>query len=211
MQTEFPNMRMGAFEAAAHAARLKLTKQYTTMPLEEPLQAPEAILLLEAIAELLKGVPSRHRRTWQKMLSRAFPELGGIRLDKALQKLVVRCWVLRASLDPIALHDFVEFCAGQGNLKAESLKLQLYGVALDIRYSKDYNMITRVGLRIMIDCISEAKPGALNWWGTQCSSFVAMSKNHRRRSDENGFRGNEKYAFVRNGNMMQVPSGWNRY
>jgi hypothetical protein len=200
-----PNMNMVAFEAAAGAARLKLTKQYTTMPSYDELNLPDAIVLLGDIVVILKGIPTRHRRTWQKMLSRAFPELGGAKLDKALQMLIVRCWKLRASMNASATHDFIEFCAGDGNLTAECLEIGLFGAALDIRYHEEHNMITRVGLRVMLDCISETKPGALTWWGTRCSSFVAICKARHGRSSDNGFRGNTNYAFVRDGNMMQVP------
>ena len=116
----------------------------------------------------------------------------------------VRCWTLRTSLDPIALHDFIEFCAGQGNLTAECLKLRLYGLALDVIYNEDHDMMTRVGLRVMIDSISETKLAALTWWGTRCSSFVGMSRYYHQRCLANGFWGNENYEFVRDGNMMQV-------
>ena len=208
-----PNMNMMAFEAAAGAARLNLTKEYTTMPSYDELNLPDAIVLLGDVVELLKGVPPRHRRTWQKMISRAFPELAGAKLDKALQMLVVRCWKLRASIDPSAMHDFIEFCAGGGNLTAECLKVRLYGAALDVLYQEDHNMITGVGLRTMLDCISETKPGALTWWGTRCSSFVAICRRHHARNKDNGFWGNTNYAFVREGNMMQVawmdgPLAW---
>ena len=77
---------------------------------------PEVWCLLRAIVEVLQGVPRRHRRTWKNMLVRAFPELENNELDQILAKLVVRCWRLRASAKPYALHDFIEFCAGQGNL-----------------------------------------------------------------------------------------------
>ena len=117
----------------------------------------------------------------------------------------MRCWTLRAILDPIALHDFIEFCAGQGNLTAECLKLRMYGLALDIMYNEDHDMMTRVGLRVMIGSISETKPGALTWWGTRCSSFVSMCRHHHERCTANGFWGNDEYKFVRDGNMMQVP------
>jgi len=91
-----PNMKMVAFEAAASAALLKkFAPQYTTMPSDAELKSPDALLLLEAIQELLQGIPRWHRKTWAKMLNRAFPELNGATLDVALQSLVVRCWALR--------------------------------------------------------------------------------------------------------------------
>ena len=100
------------------------------------------------------------------MLVRAFPELENNELDQILAKLVVRCWRLRASAKPYALHDFIEFCAGQGNLTMACLMSMLFGVALDLRYHPHHNMITRIGLRVWIDCIPETNPGAMIWFGT---------------------------------------------
>ena len=114
--------------------------------------------------------------------------------------------MLRASAQPYALHDCIEFCAGQGNLTLACLMSRMHGVALDRQYHPDHDMITRIGLRVWIDCISETKPGAMVWWGTQCSSFVLMCKVHHKRSAENGFWGDCKHRFVREGNMMQLST-----
>lgn len=94
-----PNMKMAIFEAATGAALIeKLTPLHTTMPSDDELKSPDALLILEAVAEFLKGIPRWHRKTWQKMLNRAFPELGGAKLlDQALQKLVVRCMYTEGS------------------------------------------------------------------------------------------------------------------
>ena len=93
----------------------------------------------------------------------AFPELMHDGLDRMLAKLVVRCWMLRASAQPYALHDCIEFCAGQGNLTLACLMSRMHGVALDRQYHPIHDMITRIGLRVWIDCISETKPGAMVW------------------------------------------------
>ena len=199
------NMSMVAFKAAANAARLNLTRRYTRFPDDNELLDPAAVQILDIIVAFLQHIPHWHRRTWNKMLVRAYPELVNNTLEQILHKLVVRSWKLRQTAKPFALHDFVEFCAGEGNLTAQCLKAGLFGVALDLRYHSDHNMTTRVGLRVMTDCISEAVPGALIWWGTRCSSFVAISRRHHMRSSENGFWGNERHAFVREGNLMQVP------
>ena len=199
------NMNSIAFKVAATFAQLNLTKRFTFFPSDQDLKAlPEAACLLRAIVDFLQDVPRRHRRTWKKMLVRAFPELENNELDQILAKLVVRCWRLRASAKPYALHDFIEFCAGQGNLTMACLMSMLFGVALDLRYHPHHNMITRIGLRVWIDCISETNPGAMTWFGTQCSSFVGMSRRHHRRSVENSFWGDCNFHFVRVGNMMQV-------
>ena len=139
------------------------------------------------------------------MLHQAFPELRAVtELPVLLQSLVVRCWMLRRAKRSY-LNDFVEFCAGQGNLSRECMCLQLFGAALDIDYTPDHNMMTKTGLRIMIDCISRSKVAALNWWGTKCSSHVAACLYHHQRGEENGSWGNEELDWVRAGNIQQVP------
>ena len=201
-----PNMRMVAFEAATSVSFVqKFNPRYWSMPSDEELKGPDAINLLELISKILKDIPKWHRKTWRKMLNASFPELGEGTLDQALLKLLVRCWKLRKSAHPHALYEFVEFCAGEGNLTAECLKQRLFGLALDVIYDPDHDMTTPVGLRVMIDSISEAKPGAMNWWGTQCSSFVSMGFNNHNRREDNGFWGNTNFPFVRDGNMKQVP------
>ena len=129
--TLIPNMCSPAFKAAATAPRLNLTKRFICFASDEELkELPEAASLQEAIANLLQDVPRRHRRTWRKMLIRAFPELEGHALDKCMVKLVVRCWRLRATAKPYSLHDFIEFCAGQGNLTLACLQNMLHLLVL---------------------------------------------------------------------------------
>ena len=203
--TYIPNMNILSFKAAANIAKFSLTARLTSFPSDEELKGmTDADCISEAIIEFLRSITQSHKQTWQKMLSHAYPELADNTLERLLVKLVVRCWKLRANMNLFNMHDFIEFCAGQGNLTAECLKALLHGAALDIQYRPDHNMLTRAGLRVWIDCISEAKPGALVWHATRCSSFVNMSRRHHMRSAENGFWGNCQYAFVRDGNTMQV-------
>ena len=119
-----------------------------------------------------------------------------------LQILAVRCWTLRGFKR--SKHDFVEFCAGQGNLSSECMRLGMFGATLDIDYTPDHNMMTATGLRVMIDCISKSKVGALNWWGTKCSSHVRACYYHHQRNEDNGFWGNQSLDWVRDGNLQQV-------
>ena len=140
------------------------------------------------------------------MLLKAYPELEGLELPEVLRMLVVRCWMLRKALmSQGVLHDFVEFCAGQGNLSMECLYLRLFGATMDKDYTPDHNMMTTTGLRVMIDCISKSRVSALNWWGTQCSSHVPACSFHHKRKADNGFWGDESFWWVRAGNMQQVP------
>ena len=201
---EVPNMNSPAFKAAA-STHLNLTKRFTSFPSNQDLEAlPEARRLKAFIVEFLQHVPRLHCMTWRNMLLRAYPELEGNELDEILTKLVVRCWRLRASAKPYALHDFIEFCAGQGNLTMACLRSMLYGLCLDLLYHEDHNMITRKGLRFWIDCISESKIGAMCWWGTRCSSWSGMSRRYHKRSASNNFWGDCSRLFVRQGNVMQV-------
>ena len=197
-----------AFCAAATgiASKLRLTDRFVTMPSEKDLQEPDAIAMHGFINKALQFVPRQHQKTWQKMLVASFPEIKrSCPLDHILLILVVRCWQLRDTAGPSALHEFVEFCAGFGNLTLACLQAMLHCVALDVEYHPDQNMLTRIGLRVWIDVISETKPLASCWWGTRCSSFVGLSRRHHQRSVENGFWGNDLMDFVREGNMMQVP------
>jgi len=202
---KFPNMKMPAFQAAVAAARFTQAKLYSSMPTPEDLAKEDALQILGVINCLLESIPSFFQRTWMKMLHKAFPELQGVvELPWVLQQLVVRCWMLRRAKRSY-LHDFVEFCAGQGNLSRECMHLGLFGATLDVDYTPDHNMMTPIGLRVMIDCISKSKVAALNWWGTKCSSHVQICYRHHQRKEENGFWGDESFWWVRDGNIQQVP------
>ena len=75
---------------------------------------------------------------------------------------------------------------------------------MDIVYHRDHNMRTHKGLRTWIDCISETKPGAMCWFGTRCSSFVGICRRHHQRCEANGFWGDRRLPFVKEGNIMIV-------
>ena len=50
-------------------------------------------------------------------------------------------------------------------------------------------------------------PGGSIWNGTQCSSFVILSRSKSKRREENGYYGDESRLFVRKGNeQMKVLS-----
>ena len=204
LHEKFPNMKMPAFQAAVGAARFTRAKLYSSMPTHEDLNTREALQMLTVINSLLQRISNFFQRSWAKMLQKAFPELRGVALGQMLQMLVVRCWMLR-SVRRSTLHDFVEFCAGQGNLSSECLRLGMFGASLDVEYTPDHNMMTATGLRIMIDCISKSRVSALNWWGTKCSSHVRACYHHHQRSEDNGFWGDESFDWVRDGNLQQVP------
>lgn len=206
MAAAFENSILPCFQTAT-SIRLQLTKRFTTFPSDTELkQNANVVTLSYHIRTFLKSVPRLGRRHWQHMLRRAYPELMQDTLQTIMTKLVVRCWKLRSSATHTSsLHDFLEFCAGEGNLSAACLQASMKGHALDVRYTPHHNMLTRIGLRCWLDCISESKPEALIWFGTRCSSFVTICSSVHKRCAANGFWGDQERRFVRDGNIMMVP------
>ena len=125
-----PNMNNVAFQAAASAAKLMLTTRFLVFPSDKYLKAPDVNNILQLITQVLLDVPSWHQKSWRKMLIGAFPELDSDNnsLSQIIAKLVLRCHYLRATAKPYALHDFVEFCAGQGNLTMACLMEMMHGL-----------------------------------------------------------------------------------
>ena len=83
----------------------------------------------------------------------------------------------------------------------------MWGLALDLQYSKDHNMTTRAGLRCWLDAMAESRFNAGIWFGTRCSSFVGLCRNNHGRSPANGYWGHRKKKFVKLGNLMMVVWG----
>jgi len=125
-----PNMNNLAFQAAASAAKMQLTTRFLVFPSDEDLKRPSAAPILRLITQVLQDVPSWHCKSWRKMLVGSFPELDSSNssLSQIIAKLVLRCHYLRATAKPYALHDFVEFCAGQGNLTMACLMQMMHGL-----------------------------------------------------------------------------------
>ena len=92
-----PNMKMFGFQAATSAGLMAhLTRRYTRMPSDDDMKSHASVLVLDEIVKFLKSIPRWHRKTWLKMLKRAFPEVGkNATLDRTMHMLVVRCWMLR--------------------------------------------------------------------------------------------------------------------
>jgi len=113
------NLIVPAFAAAA-SSRLRLRPPFIDFPTpHEVALFPE---LRQSIVHFLSAETGLARKHWPKLIRRAFPELKDDPLEDMLAKLVVRCYIIRHYLceeKPFGLHDFIEFCAGQGNLTLE--------------------------------------------------------------------------------------------
>ncbi len=84
-----PNLLLPCFEAAT-SARLKLTKRYCAFPSDKDLEQPDVVRLRLLLDMFLHSVPKRHQKSWQKMLTAAYPELKNDTLQNIILKLVVR-------------------------------------------------------------------------------------------------------------------------
>lgn len=142
------------------------------------------------------------RSSWPALIVSACPELETLELDFMLVSLVMMCRRSRSAGH--AVHDFIEYSAGSATLTMQCIFNGLDGVALDKSFMIDHDNTTAAGLRLWINEMAVTKPGSLNWFGTQCSSFSAMCKNNSQRWETNRFLGNLSVAFVRAGNHQMV-------
>jgi hypothetical protein len=141
---------------------------------------------------------------WRGLVQGAFPELCLRRysnLDRMLLALVLRCRQRRHA-DASGLHDFIEYACGRGNLTLQCLRHGLHGVGLDKLFGLAHDVLHPHGLRLWINELSVTKTRSVNWFGTQCSSFVPMCLNNSKRSAENSYLGDETKEFVCQGNML---------
>ena len=116
-----PNAALPAFQIAT-SVRLRLNElRFLTFPTDaETALFPEVRLL---VVDFLSTEAGLARRPWPKLIAAAYPELKGLTLENMLVKLVVRCFKIRCDLQEagraVMLHDFIEYCAGEGNLTCE--------------------------------------------------------------------------------------------
>ena len=108
---------------------------------------------------------------WQQMLAETFPSMASWPWKAQMKFLINFCHYQRRVRQSAKYH-FVEFFAGNGNLSRELLRDGWEGVAVDIKYGTDHNLLSVRGLRLAINAVLETHSGALLWFGTPCSSFV---------------------------------------
>jgi len=76
------------------------------------------------------------------------------------------------------------------------------GKQFDKDQGADHDCTTPLGFRRWVDAACATVFHAVLWFGTQCSSFVGMSKSHLKRSVENDFLGDISRSFVVVGNAL---------
>ena len=129
---------------------------------------------------------------WQQMLAETFPSMASWPWKAQMKFLINFCHYQRRVRQSAKYH-FVEFFAGNGNLSRELLRDGWEGVAVDIKYGTDHNLLSVRGLRLAINAVLETHSGALLWFGTPCSSFVKICRYSTKRSMDNGWMGDESH------------------
>lgn len=150
---------------------------------------------------------------WGTLYHGAYPELVCASVEEMLLWTVLRTLRFRQSRlqqrsdNSPGLTHLIEFWAGVGNLTKEHVRLGLTCRRFDMAYSSLHDCTTGPGLRLWIEELTRMAPGGLIWNGTQCSSFVMLSRSKSKRREENGYYGDESRLFVRKGNeQMKVLS-----
>ena len=168
----------------------------------------EAAEVLAAVTKFLVLDADHHGQAtllWPALLLSAFPEFrhtSNTRLDLMLVSLVMLCRRNRSS--GLAVHDFIEYSAGSCELTMQCLLKDLVGVPLDKCLKVEHDNATANGLRLWIMELTKTKPGALTWFGTQCSSFTSLCLHQSQRRPNNLWLGDMSKNFVRYGNNQMV-------
>ena len=154
------------------------------------------------------GVCSR----WHSLIGLAVPSLKNKSIVQQLLVLVGRAYTNRnrTSSNDLGPHkfpgllDFVEYCPGRGNLSRQLIVRGLRGCSLDFIYSNEHDMLSSKGLRLFLEATTSCKARALHWWGTKCSSFVALGSSKSLRMESNGWEGDTTRHFVFEGNCQAL-------
>ena len=101
-------------------------------------------------------------------------------------------------------YDLIEYCGGQAAITRASLALSLKAVVFDLIYSRSHNMCKPSGLRLWLDQLSLSKIGSCQWFGTTCSSWVAICEAVSKRRVSQEYFGDLQRKFVRVGNTQMA-------
>lgn len=140
-------------------------------------------------------------QVWQIMLGLCYPIMKHWSLQRQLHSLVKR--VFRNRQNGTSNLQFIEYFAGSAGLTFAMLCREVAAVAFDIMFQPEHHdCLSSLGLRCWLDALSGTVEGSMTWFGTKCSSFVALSASQAGRTAENGFRGLEWRPFVMEGNGL---------
>lgn len=142
---------------------------------------------------------------WPGMIKEAYPRVQDLQDDDLcgnILRLVMFCWRVRARLDELHLHQFVEGFAGKAMVTLHMIKHGFRGQRLDACYHETHDIITHFGS--WLDSWTHSRVGALHWTAPLCSSFVILCRGPSGRRADNKWWGNEAKEWVERGNQIMV-------
>ncbi len=193
--------------AVSKSPNLKQLRAFASFPEPSAFDISLVASIRDTIHQFLEFDMSRGGSAsadWATLLALAYPVLAEKPLEDTLLAFVLRCLRNRGLPSAAPRGQVIEYYAGAGGLTLEHIKLGFHCVRLDRAYDASHDCSTTEGLRLWLDllCMTEAR--SLQWFGTQCSSFVALCRHQSQRKSENSFLGDRTRAFVREGNMHML-------
>ena len=141
----------------------------------------------------------RAQAVWPKYLSLAFPWMEGLPLSDMLVALVVRAWYHRST--GASTLQSVEFFCGAANLTLAAVEVGLSCAAVDKALNDAHDVLEPEGLVLWLSLITATVPGALEWLGSPCNSYVVLCRAQSCRMAPT-YLGDEAKFFVLEGNCL---------
>ena len=157
---------------------------------------------------------------WLRLLRAAYPPQGprwkgaGFKalnpspaqdLEEMLLVLVMRTYRNRAMPGGLCrMVSSIEYFSGMAALTRAHLARGLQASRFDRAHGEHHNCLTPVGLAGWLDENGFTVQDALEWFGTQCSSWVVVCRAQSKRNSANGFLGDTGREFVRKGNEQMI-------
>jgi hypothetical protein len=161
----------------------------------QSLMGQHAMLLIRRILQFdVEFGDSAATHVWPQLLIKAYPCMSDFPLDQMLLRFVGRVWRVRSTLQSHMLFDSIEFWGGCAELTYQHLLRDLICAAFDINYHEDHDCLSQCGLKLWLDCLTSTKRGCLNWFGTQCSSFLVCCMSQSNRNSLDGYLGDEAWV-----------------
>jgi hypothetical protein len=139
---------------------------------------------------------------WSARLGDAYPSLAGKPLEEQLLCIAAKTLENRAQSASCGKYGGVDFFAGEGALTRQQILHGICCVQFDKAIHDSHNCATCVGLRLWCDATMQTQDGCCVWFGTQCSSFISVSKFQHQRTTSNNFMGDASKPFVSDGNVL---------
>ena len=142
----------------------------------------------------------RAEQAWSSYLRMSYPFMSSCETSEMLLALCLRV-IYHRRLGHSRLQ-YIEFFCGKGELSKAAIQLGLVGMSFDICLAQDHDCLSPAGLRLFLAALAGSLPMAMQWFGTQCSSFVVLCRAQSLRNDTNMFEGDTSREFVRVGNAL---------